>query len=174
MRKTKKITLSALTVALGTVILTLGAAFELFDLSVSAFASLLVAFVYIEIGSPYTFLVWLCTALLSFLFFPASAVWVEYILIFGIYPILKGYIERTRRVLWWPLKILYSILATLALIFSVQFITGAPFFAVDALFMKVGIYVLLNAAFVLYDVFLTVLIHYYIQKLRPRFKTFLK
>ncbi len=174
MRPTKKITLSAIVTALGVVMMTLGAVFELFDLSVCAIASLFVAFVYIEIGSPYTVLVWLCTSLLTFLFFPSSVIWAEYLVVFGIYPIVKGYIEKSRRPFWWPLKLLFANAVIIILIFLVKFITGVPFFSVDTPWIKVGIYLLLNAAFILYDIFMTVLIRYYMRALRPRFKTFLK
>jgi hypothetical protein len=174
MRKTKKITLSASVVAIGTVMMWLGATFGILDLTACALASLLVAFVYIEIGSPYTFLVWICTSLLSFLFSSASLLWIEYFLIFGSYPIAKAYIERTHRGLWWLFKILYANVSMLILIFSAKLITGVHFFSVDSYFLIAGIYVLLNVLFVLYDIFLTVLISYYMRKLRPRFKTFLK
>ena len=52
MRQTKKLTLSAMIVALGTVSMVLGAVIEVFDLTAVALASALVAFVYIELGSP--------------------------------------------------------------------------------------------------------------------------
>ena len=51
MRTTKKITLCAMACALGTVIMLLGAVIETLDLTVCAMASLLVVFVYLEIGS---------------------------------------------------------------------------------------------------------------------------
>ena len=47
MRQTKKITLSAMLTALGTVLMVLGAFIDVIDLSVCALASLLVVFVYI-------------------------------------------------------------------------------------------------------------------------------
>ena len=174
MKPTKKLTLSALLSALGVVMISVGAIFELFDLSILAFVSLFVAFAYIELGSPYTFLVWIVTSLLSFILFPGAVMWIEYFAVFGIYPILKGYIERLGRLFWWPLKILYASLSVILLIFAVEFITGTPFFTFDATLLKVGICVLLIFAFALYDVFLTVLIRYYMRALRPRIKTLLK
>ena len=79
-------------IALGTVLMVLGAMVDVLDLSVCALASLFVAFVYIEIGSPYPFFVWLGTSLATFLFFPGSIIWLEYLLVFGLYPILKAYV----------------------------------------------------------------------------------
>ena len=63
MSQTKKITLSALMVALGTVFMVIGAVVEVLDLTVCALSSLLVVFVFLEIGSYYPWLVWICTSL---------------------------------------------------------------------------------------------------------------
>ena len=174
MRKTKKTTLSAMIVALSVAVMALGAVFEVMDLSVCALASLFVAFVFIEVGSPYTFLVWICTSIITFIFFPASMVSLEYLLIFGIYPTLKGYIERLNRKLWWLLKLIYANAVILALIFLSKLITGLPFFETDSKLIIAGLYIVLNVAFVLYDIFLTVLIRFYMSRLRARFKKFLK
>ena len=59
MSQTKKITLSAMMVALSTAFMVLGAAINVLDLTVCALASMLVVFVYIEIGSYYPWLVWI-------------------------------------------------------------------------------------------------------------------
>ena len=67
MRKTKKLTLAAMIVALGAAIMVIGAYIGIMELSMGAFASVLMAFVFIEIGSPYTYGVWLCTSLATFL-----------------------------------------------------------------------------------------------------------
>ena len=174
MRKTKKITLSAMIVALSTVFMVLGAVFEVLDLSVCALASMLVCFVYIEIGSPYTWLVWLCTTLTTFVCFPGSVVWIEYFLIFGIYPILKAYIERLPRKFWLIIKLMFINAIIWLLMFAVEYILGIPFFAVDEIWLKVAIYLLMNVAFIAYDLFITVLVRFYFEKLRHRFKNLLK
>ncbi len=174
MKQTKKVTISAMAIALGTVFLTVGAIWEVLDLSLAAISSLLVAFVFIEIGSPYTWIVWLATSLLTFIFFPGSVVWIEYLLVFGIYPIIKAYIERAPRILWWILKLVFANAVVLAMIFVVEYILGIPFFGVDELIIKVGLYLLIIAAFVAYDIFLTILIRTYMTKYRQKFRKFLK
>ena len=118
-------------VALGTVFMLLGAVIEVFDLTAVALASVLVAFVYIEIGSPYTWLVWICTTLCTFLFYQHSPMWLIYLVLFGIYPILKGYIEKLPKAFWWPIKIVYGNLAFLAVFFGVSLITGMPFINIE-------------------------------------------
>ena len=174
MRQTKKLTLSAMMTALGAVFLTLGAFVEVLDLSASVIASLILVFVYLEIGSPYTYLVWLSTSLIIFLFFPGSYVWLEYLLVFGIFPVVKGYIERLPKLFWLLLKLLYANATLSAMLFLWEKLFGVPFFSKDALYFKIGIYVILNIAFLAYDMFLTVAVRIYFHKLRHRIKQMLK
>ena len=174
MRQTKKVTLSAMLVALGTVMMILGALFEIVDLSVCALASLLVVFAYIELGAPYVYLVWLCTSLATALMFPGSIVWIEYFFVFGIYPILKAFIEKRPRVFWLPLKLGFINAMTWAIIGLSQLVFGAPLFASELFIMKVFAYILVNVAFVVYDAFITVMIRLYFDRFRKRFKKFLK
>ena len=94
MRPTKKITLSAMMCALSVAVLALGAVFEALDLTAAALASICIAFIYIEIGAPHTYIAWLCTTLLSFLFFPQSLLWIEYLLLFGLYPLVADQARR--------------------------------------------------------------------------------
>lgn len=174
MSQTKKLTLSAMMVALSTAIMLLGAVVEVFDLSVCAIASLLVVFIYLEVGSYYPWLVWICTTLATALIYPGSAIWVEYALIFGLYPLIKAYIERLPRWSWLIVKLIY-INAVIWGIFCVcEFLLGIPFFEEGGQIITVITYVLSNIAFVAYDFFIMVMVRFYFDKLRPRFKKFLK
>ena len=174
MSSTKKLTLSAIVVALGAVVMTFGAFFEALDLTVCCFASLLVMFVYMEIGSPYPWLVWICTSLTVFLIAPAKFVWAEYLFIFGIYPILKAYIERLPRRLWMLIKAVFFATVVGGTFLICELVLGVPFFEVDATWMKIGATALIAVAAAAYDMFLTVMIRFYIFKLRPRIKNLLK
>lgn len=171
---TKKVTLSAMLTALGTALMILGSVIEVLDLSVCAIASLIVVFVYLEIGSPYTWLVWICTSICTALLYSGSVVWVEYFLVFGIYPLLKAYFEKLPRLAWWPVKLAF-INAVIWIIFAVcELLLGIPFFGEDAMIMKIAVYVLMNVAFIAYDMFITVMVRLYYGKIRHRFKKFLK
>ena len=181
MKQTKKLTISAMVVALGTASMLLGAVIELFDLTAVAIASVLIAFVYLEIGSPYTWLVWLCTTLCTFLFYQHSPMWFIYLILFGIYPILKGYIERLPRAFWWPIKIVFGNLAFLLMFFGVSLITGLPFIDTEESFFGITgktIYIvaiiLVNAAMVAYDFFLNVMVRFYMERVRPKIRNLLK
>lgn len=174
MKDTKKITLSAMLTALGVVIMLLGAVIEMLDLTVGAIASLIVVFVLVEIGKPYHWLVWLCTSLITALIYPGSALWIEYFLIFGIYPILKAYIERLPKWSWWPVKLVYinAVVGMLAL--AMEKLLGIPFFEDEGVWMRVLFWALLNVAFVMYDIFLRTLLRVYFVKYRERIISLIK
>ncbi|MBQ7387457.1 MAG: hypothetical protein IJW03_04745 [Clostridia bacterium] len=174
MRQTKKITLCALLVALGSAIMILGAVIEVLDLVVCVFASLLVVFVYLEIGSPYTYLVWICTSLATALLYSGTVIWVEYLLVFGIYPMLKAFIERLPRPLWLILKIAFINAIVASLFFIVEGLFGVPFFEEELLIMKVVTWVLINVAFIVYDRFITVMVRVYMERIRPKISKLLK
>ncbi|MBQ1261230.1 MAG: hypothetical protein IIX96_04385 [Clostridia bacterium] len=181
MRSTKKLTLSAILTALGVVFMTLGALIPTLDLTVCALSSLVVALVYIEIGSPYTYLVWLATTLLSGLFFPGSILWLEYLLVFGIFPILKAYIEKAPKGLWLILKLLFCngafflMIKLYELIFKLPFFDeGESFFGLTGGILIPIIAVLVNIMFIAYDMFITVMVRVYLAKYRQKFKHLLK
>lgn len=174
MSKTKKITISAMLVALGAAVMVLGAVVEVFDLTACAFASLVIVLVYLELGPPYTWLVWLCTSLVTALIYQGSLISLEYFSVFGLYPLIKAYIERLPKWSWLVTKILYCNAVVWVLFFVSEKLLGIPFFGEEGIVMKVVIYVLLNLAFVMYDIFITVMVRFYLEKLRHRFKGFFK
>ena len=174
MKTTKKVTLSAMASALSTVVMLLGSVIETLDLTVCAFASLLVVFIYIEIGSYYPWLVWICTTLTTALIYSGSLVWIEYFLVFGIYPLIKAYIEKLPRWSWLIIKLSYINAMVWALFGVCEFMLGIPFFGEESQVMKIVLYVLINVAFVAYDLFITVMVKFYYVKLRSRFKSLLK
>jgi hypothetical protein len=106
--------------------------------------------------------------------FSGSSIWVEYFLIFGIYPILKAYIERLPTWSWWPVKILYINAVVAALAFGMEKLLGIPFFEEEGGWMIAAFWALLNVAFVMYDIFLRTLIRVYMVKYRERFSKLLK
>lgn len=174
MSQTKKITLSAMMVALGTAFMIIGAVIEVLDLTVCALASMLVVFIFLEIGSYYPWLVWVCTSLATGLLYPAILIWVEYALIFGVYPLIKAYIEKLPRWSWIIVKLVYANAVIWALFFICEKLLGVPFFTDEARWMRILTYILTNVAFLAYDLFITVMVRFYYDKLRPRFKKLLK
>ncbi len=181
MNTTKKLTISAVCVALGTLFMVLGGMIEVLDMSAAALSSAVVAFVFIELGSPYTWLVWLSTSLLTALMSFARPMWILYLICFGIYPILKGYIERLPKLAQWLLKFLFANLAMALAMLGCQYILGIPFITPGEDFFGLPIeaiyavfIILLNVAFFAYDMFISVMVRFYMYKLRDKFKPLLK
>ena len=161
-------------VALGTAFMIIGAVIEVLDLIVCALASMLVVFIFLEIGSYYPWLVWVCTSLATGLLYPASLIWIEYALIFGVYPLIKAYIEKLPRWSWIIVKLVYANAVIWALFFICEKLLGVPFFTDEARWMRILTYILTNVAFLAYDLFITVMVRFYYDKLRPRFRKLLK
>jgi hypothetical protein len=94
--KTKQIALSALSTAFATIFLTLGAYIELIDLPCTILASFFVMLPSCKGWHKYGFLTFLASAILSFIFYGFniySLVFPSFILLFGLYPFGKNFIE---------------------------------------------------------------------------------
>ena len=118
-------------VAISAAMLSLGALVEVLDMAVASLMSLLVVFVFIEIGSPFVWFVWLGTSLITCLIPNGLLVGLEYFAVFGIYPILKSYFERAPRALRWPIKIAYINLFILAALILSEFVSFISFFDIE-------------------------------------------
>jgi hypothetical protein len=104
-----------------------------------------------------------------------------YLLIFGIYPLLKGYIERVRRGFWIPLKLLVGNLLAGCAALTVVLLFKLPLVELSALPFEIPapvVYSVLwggvNLCIILYDYFLTVMARFYMTRLRHRFSGLLK
>lgn len=177
MSNTKKLTISAMMVALGAALMIVGVSVdfaEMLDLSLCSIASLLVVFVYLEIGSFYPWLVWICTSLIMVMLVSHHPIWAEYAFLFGIYPLLKAYIERLPKWSWLLVKLAYINATVWIAIAIFEFIIKQSFFGEETLIMEIITYVLINVAFIAYDYFIVVMARFYAVKIRPRIKKLLK
>ncbi len=181
-QKTKKLTLGAVLCALGVVLLSAGSLIETIDLSAAAFASFICIFAVIELGGIYPWIIYLVTGVLALIFTPFGMAGWFYIAFFGYYPILKEKVERLGRPIAWTLKILIlNIALVICVIISYLLFfrgTGDILGAFAGMFGEekmtelfvAGMWLLVNAAFVLYDIASTLMISTYIRKLRHKFK----
>ena len=171
MKRTKKLTLSAMLSALSVVLLLLGSFIEVVDLSAAAIASFLVVFAFLELGVGYAVLLWAAASLLSLLFFPGGASLLYAAL--GLYPLLKAILERLAPPFEWILKILTCNAALSVYILVGKFVLMLPDEVLSGWLLWVFI-PLANLAFVLYDVAMSRLITHYSIRIRPRIAKFLK
>ncbi|MCQ2413344.1 MAG: hypothetical protein MJ082_00915 [Clostridia bacterium] len=189
MKETKKLTLSSVICALNVALLALGAAFETLDLTICALTSLTIVFLCIEVRGAYPVGAWLVTSVLTFIFFPGKAIWAEYFLVFGSYPIAKDKIERLPRVFRVLLKLCFFFVSVTAILWLFGGLFGMPVFGSEenvsefffGLFpnlsygVKLGmIYGVCLVCGVAYDLFINVSLRLYFWKYRPKFARFLK
>ena len=182
-KRTKKLTLGAMLAAIGTVVLLLGSLFQVIDLSMAAMASLVCIVAVIELGTGWAWGVYLVIGLISVLLRPTSfAPWV-YVAFLGYYPIIKEKVEKLPRVISWMIKVAsFNIALVLCLFVGIKFImpdAGSDLFeffnnimgfAGAGRAVAIGMYVFLNAVFVIYDIALTRLISLYLFRLRDKLK----
>lgn len=173
MKPIKKMTISAMMVALCVAMMTLGALVGTLDLTAAALSSLCMAFIYIEVGAPYPLVSWLCASLLSFVCFPHSMLWAQFLLFFGIYPTLKGYIERLPRAVWWGIKLVWFNATLWLFIGLLEWVFSTPFFTGE-LWRRIALYAVCNVAFLAYDLFLTFAVRLYVLRYRDKLKKYLK
>lgn len=151
--------------ALSVVVLALGSIISALDLTMVAIASIFVFFAVIEMGSPYQFLIYGVTSLLSLLLLPDKYSAFLYFIFGGIYPILKRMFEKLPTALGWVLKALYFNAVLAAMIFGAKYLFG-----VDEEELTIVLFVMGNAAFFLYDLAMTKLITLYLAVLRKKLR----
>lgn len=151
--------------AMCVVLLYLGS-ITVFDMSVIVFCAIITMIVRIEFsGSAYPWLYAAVTGTLALLLLPSKLLAVEYILIGGIYPIVKAAFEKLHPVFAWILKISFIDLMFLLEILVFRFIFVAEEARVDLTVPTL----LLGIVFaVLYDIALTMVISVYILKIRKK------
>ena len=156
-------------VALGVVLLAMGAVVEVLDLSMAAIASLCVVFAVIELGGHYPYLVYGGISLLSLLLLPVKTPALLFLLFAGYYPILKAIFERRLpRAVSWILKLaVFEAALALALLLLMRLLLLAEPTWQPLYFAAFPIGALV---FLLYDVALTRLITAYLYRLHPRFR----
>ncbi|MBQ0083403.1 MAG: hypothetical protein KBS52_01375 [Clostridiales bacterium] len=166
MKNTVKITFCGMMCALGVAIMLL-AYFPYFTYAVPAIAGLLVLIVYIEIGLKWSAAVYIITSVLAFLFCESEAK-LMYVFLLGFYPIIKIYIEKIKnRAVSYVLKFLtFNVcLFIVYLIFGKLF--GTVFDINDSLgkFEIIGLILLGNFVFFLYDIVLVRAAAFYLDRL---------
>ena len=173
MRGTKKLTLSAMLVALGVIFLGIGALLEVLDISMAVIASLCVIIAIIEYGKGTPWMVYAAISVLSFLLIPNKLPSIFFTLFFGFYPILKEKLEKRKPIVRWIFKeLIFNVcLAAIMLIYFLLFFQGLSLNVPISLPWIIAIAVVLcEGIFILYDIALTRMITFYVIHLRKRLK----
>ncbi len=165
--KTRRLAFSAMLSALGVVILYLGSVINVLDLTMVAIASLIIFFAVMELGTPYQYLIYAVTSLISVLILPDKVAAVTYLLVGGIYPILKEMLERLHYIIAWILKLSFFNTVLSLIVAATVYLLNVDDSDVGFSLMFYG---LGNLTFVLYDIATTRLITLYLVKLRQRLR----
>jgi hypothetical protein len=166
-RTAKRIALSSILCSLGVLFLYLGSVLEVFDLTMGAFASIIIIFSVIEMGGKSPYLIYAATSFLSMLIIPNKFSAVLYLTFAGIYPILKEKFERLHYIISWILKLSVFNSSLLLIIFITKYMFHIPETDLDFTWL---VFAVGNATFILYDVALTKIITFYLVKIRDMLK----
>lgn len=150
--------------------------FPYFTYAVPAVAGLCVMAALIEYGVKWSVLTYICSSFLAFLFAEIESKMI-FIAFFGFYPILKCIIEKINKpIAEWILKIaVFNVcIITLYTIFSKLLTFDMTEFGEFAKYGVIGLLVVANGVFVVYDLALSRLAQYYLYKIHPQILKFLK
>ena len=175
MKRTKKITLSALFCALSVVILLVGSFLQVADIAVSMLASAILMLALIEMGESFAVMIYLATSLLSLLFLPSKFIAAVYFVFSGLYPLLKRFFDTRGRVLAFVFKLVYFNGALAMALLGAKFLFPLEVDSEKFNFVFLAAYfAVANAAFWLFDILLKRATMVYMVKYRHRFKRFFK
>lgn len=163
--KVKSLTLSAVISALSIVFMYVGSVIEILDLTAAMLASMLCAFIVIEVGGAWPYLTYATVGVISVLMLPNKFVAAVYIIFSGNYPMLKRIFEKLPIVLGWLLKLIVFNFEFTLIYFAAKYIFMVPDIGYS---LSILTYLVCNAVFVLYDIAMTRIISFYLLKLRKR------
>lgn len=162
-KRTRIITLAAVLTALTVVFLYLANMLPTVRLGLAAAASLFAIAAVIEGGVVSSVFVFIGSSVISALLLPDKTAVLVYVLFFGYYPIIKSLAERIRSVvLCWAVKLAVFELSLTAIWFLFKnLVFNAKYLETNLIL----IYLAGTAAFVVFDIGLTRLISFYIQRI---------
>lgn len=171
--KSRKVAFGGIIAALSLVLMLLTGVLPFGTYALPCFAGILLTAIVIEFGVPWALGVYAGVSVLSFLLVSDKEAALYYVLILGIYPILKSFFERIRvRWLSFILKLGYFNAVAVAAFYISIYLLGVPVesFSLFGVNMPILFLVLGNAVFIVYDVCITRLISAYLNLWRHRFK----
>lgn len=165
MKKTKKLTVSALSAAMCVAILSVGSIIQSLDVSLALVAGLVIMVMDTEYGPKVALSVCLVAGLLSFLL-PEKSAGILFLSLLGWYPIAQRKINMLPSFFALAVKILMFNGILAALLWLSMFITGIQ----DALWVNITLFIMGNICFYLYDFLLDRFFLFYLLKIRNRLK----
>lgn len=164
----KRMALGAVLAALTVITLWIGNIIPVNRISLYALSSFYVGIIVIEYGIGWGWILYAVSALLSFIIVPDKIDIVPYVTFFGLFGVVKCYIERIgKAVVEYILKLLFFNANLAAAVFLASWLMGGTFYESIAEKLPLWLFILiLQPVFIIYDYVYTMFIVYYRQKLR--------
>lgn len=159
----KKVAYGGILLGINLVLLLLINIISINTLFLMGIASLLISIIIMEFGPKTGIAFYIGSLILSFIIMTNKAQWVIYSLTFGIYGLIKYYIERDIPIyIEYILKLLFANLAIVIVYFLLQ----------SFVYIKLNLFILIgfNIIFLVYDKIYSSFIDYYDRKLRKILK----
>lgn len=165
---TKKIALNGILGALAVICLFLATVMPTNRLSFYALSSFFIAVSIIESGIRAGWIFYAATSLLALIIVPDKLGIVPYVIFFGLYGLVKYYIEKLDKIIAeYILKFVYFNICLVTALMTISRLFGYE------LSLKLPWWLLilaLEAIFIIYDIVYTLFINYYRNKLKPRMR----
>jgi hypothetical protein len=162
--KTKKIALNGILGALAVICLILASILPTNRISLYALSSFFVAVSIIESGVKAGWIFYVTTSLLALIIIPEKLGIIPYVVFFGMYGIVKYYIERLNKaVIEYVIKFIYFNICVMIAFFTVRELFSINVSTSLSWWILI---ILLEVIFFLYDFVYTLFINYYRSKLR--------
>lgn len=159
----KKIAYGGILLALNTILLLLINVIPINTLFIMGVASLIISIVIMEWGPKSGVIFYIGTVILSFIVMTNKAQWVAYILTFGVYGLVKYFIEQDRQIyIEYILKLIFANIMIFILYLILKTFIQIPINIILVLAFEV--------VFLIYDYVYTSFIGYYNEKLKKLIK----
>ena len=162
--KSKNIAQSGIIIALTLIILYSSNLLPISTLSILTLASCLIPICILRTSIKNAILVYIACSILSFLIVPLNIA-LLYTLFFGIYGLIKAFIEKLNKR---SLELVIKLCSFNILVVILYFISSSILTTLNIKMPLFIIWIISQAAFLLYDYALTLIISYYLNKLHKR------
>lgn len=162
--KSKNIAQSGIIIALTLIILYSSNLLPISTLSILTLASCLIPICILRTSIKNAILVYIACSILSFLIVPLNIA-LLYTLFFGIYGLIKAFIEKLNKR---SLELVIKLCSFNILVVILYFISSSILTTLNIKIPLFIIWIISQAAFLLYDYALTLIISYYLNKLHKR------
>lgn len=167
-RESKRVAIGGIVTLLSTLSLYMSSILPTNRLFFFALSTFFLASIVIEINTKFAILVYISSALLSFIMIPNKTIVLPYIIFFGYYAIIKSIIERINMLLIEILIKLFLFNLSIYIEYTIfsKVLLGDIIFKLPAWIL----FILIQLAFIIYDYSFSICIYFYRTKIRTRIK----